>query len=146
MAKSYYSTVFEQSADRIWSVLRDFGNYTVWVDGVDEAYIEEGKSGDAVGAIRFIRMGDARSRQKLRAHSDIERCYTYELCEPHRFPIRNALATIRVSPITDTSRSFVEWWLTFDCVEHEYDHWTAFFATSFAGWLESLRGHLDKAA
>jgi hypothetical protein len=31
MAKAYYSTVFTQSADDIWSVIRDFNNYPVWV-------------------------------------------------------------------------------------------------------------------
>ena len=64
MAKSYYSTVFEQPAADIWAVLRDFGNYTVWVDGVDESRIEDGKSGDAVGAIRNIRMGETLVRQR----------------------------------------------------------------------------------
>jgi hypothetical protein len=146
MAKSYYSTVFEQSADQVWSVLRDFGNYTVWVDGVDEAYVEEGKPGDAVGAVRFVRIGDTRIRQRLRAHSDVERCYTYELCQPYRVPVRNGLATIRVTPVTDTGQSFIEWWVTFDCAEAECDHWTEFFVTSFAGWLASLRRHMDRAA
>jgi Polyketide cyclase / dehydrase and lipid transport len=146
MAKSYYSTVFNQSADIVWSVLRDFGNYTVWAEGVDEAYVEGGKSGDAVGAVRFVRVGETRIRQKLRAHSDVERCYTYELCEPYRFPVRNGLATIRVTPVTDTGQSFIEWWVIFDCAEHEYDHWVEFFATSFARWLASLRRQLDKAA
>jgi hypothetical protein len=46
MARSYYSTVFDESADRVWSAIRDFGNYTLWVDGVDEVRIEDGKSGD----------------------------------------------------------------------------------------------------
>jgi hypothetical protein len=46
MAKSYYSTVFAQTADQIWAVIRDFSNYTVWVEGVSETFIEEGKSGD----------------------------------------------------------------------------------------------------
>ena len=27
MAKSYYSTVFDQSADAVWNVIRDFNNY-----------------------------------------------------------------------------------------------------------------------
>src|SRR5262245_5267767 len=29
MARSYYSTIFEQSADEIWNVIRDFNNYPV---------------------------------------------------------------------------------------------------------------------
>jgi hypothetical protein len=30
MARSYYSTIFEQSADEIWNVIRDFNSYPVW--------------------------------------------------------------------------------------------------------------------
>jgi hypothetical protein len=40
--KAYYSNVFPQSADHIWSVIRDFNNYPVWVDGAGESHIEEG--------------------------------------------------------------------------------------------------------
>ena len=29
MTKAYYSTIFEQSADAVWSVIRDFNNYPV---------------------------------------------------------------------------------------------------------------------
>ena len=28
MTKSYYSTVFEQRADPVWTIIRDFGKYT----------------------------------------------------------------------------------------------------------------------
>lgn len=142
MARSYYSTVFEQSANEVWSVIRDFNNYTVWVEGTSESYIEEGKSGDAVGAIRNVHIGSANIRQKLLAHSDLNRSQTYEFCPPIPYPLRNYEATLRVTPIVDGNRAFIEWWATFDCAAEEYDHWTVFFANSFKKWLESLRAHL----
>jgi hypothetical protein len=142
MAKAYYSTVLEHSADQVWLVLRDFGNYAIWVDGVDEAYIEDEKSGDAVGAIRNVRMGETRVRQRLLAHSDRDRCYTYESCPPLRFPVRDFTATIRVLPVVEGNRAFIEWWATFDCSADEHEHWTALFANLFAGWLKSLRAAL----
>jgi hypothetical protein len=40
MARSYYSTIFEQSADDVWNVIRDFNNDPVWVDGAAESRIE----------------------------------------------------------------------------------------------------------
>ncbi len=143
MARAYYSTVFEPNAERVWSLIRDFGNYRLWVDGVDESGIEDGRPGDAVGAVRHVRMGGTRIRQRLLAHSDLERCYSYEFCGAPRFPVRRFLAAIRVTPIVDGERSFVEWWATFDCAAEEYDHWTGFFARSFAGWLGSLRRRFD---
>lgn len=32
MTKVYYSTVFEQTADQVWAVIRDFNSYPVWVE------------------------------------------------------------------------------------------------------------------
>ncbi|MEA2671467.1 MAG: hypothetical protein QOG45_1687 [Chloroflexota bacterium] len=146
MARSYYSTVFEQTADRIWSVIRDFGNHSVWVDGVTESHIEEGRPGDAVGSIRSVAIGDLRIRQQLVAHSDIDRSYTYDAREPYRFPVQNFRATLRVTPIVDGSRAFVEWWATFDCAPDERDRWTAYFEhEGFATWLRSLRARLESS-
>ncbi len=142
MTKAYYSTVFDQSADQVWSVVRDFGDYGIWVQGVDESGVEDGKSGDAVGAIRYVRMGETQIRQRLLAHSDRERCYTYEFCPPARFPVHDYVATIRVSPVVDGGRAYVEWWATFDCAVEERAHWSKTFANSFAGWLGSLRARL----
>jgi uncharacterized membrane protein len=47
MNKVYYSTVIDQPADRVWSVIRDFNSYPVWVEGISESHIEGGKAGDA---------------------------------------------------------------------------------------------------
>src|SRR5712692_2583662 len=54
MAKAYYSTVFEQPAPEVWKIVRDFNNYPVWVGGAGESEIEDGKSGDTVGAVRSV--------------------------------------------------------------------------------------------
>ena len=139
MARAYYSTVFDESAARLWALLRDFGNYRLWIDEVEESGIEDGKSGDAVGAVRYARIGETRIRQRLLAHSDLERSYSYEFCGAPRFPIRGFVATIRATPVTDGDRAFVEWWANFDCEAAEQAHWEGFLASSFAGWLESLR-------
>ena len=61
MARSYYSTIFEQSADDVWNVIRDFNNYAVWVDGAGESQIEADRPGDSVGAIRNVLYNGTRS-------------------------------------------------------------------------------------
>ena len=38
--KVSYSTVFEQTADQVWAVIRDFNSYPVWVASVAESHIE----------------------------------------------------------------------------------------------------------
>lgn len=38
MNKVYYSTVIDQPAEQVWSVIRDFNSYPVWVEGIDESH------------------------------------------------------------------------------------------------------------
>lgn len=143
MPKSYYSTVFEQPAGHLWARIRDFGDYE-WAGTAYQARIEDGRAGDAVGSVRAFRRDDGTLvRQRLRAHSDVERSYTYEFCEPGPFPVRDYLATLRVTPVVDGDRAFVEWWATFDCAPEERDRWTAQFTEGFAAWLASLRGRFE---
>jgi Polyketide cyclase / dehydrase and lipid transport len=145
MAKSYYSTVFIQSADTVWCIVRDFNAYPVWVDGAGASEIENGKSGNTVGAVRRVLYNGRTIRQRLLAQSDVERAQTYAFAEDGTLPVDNYRATVRVTPIVDGDRAFVEWWATFDCESSEREERTAFFSTAFAGWLESLRRTLVKA-
>jgi hypothetical protein len=145
MAKSYYSTVFEQSADAVWRVIRDFNNYPVWVDGAGTSHIEDGKTGESVGAIRNVLYKNMRRRQRLLALSDVERAQTYEFAGDTPLPVQNFQATIRVMPIVDGDRAFIEWWANFDCEPALREERVTFFRDAFAGWLESLRRSLVKA-
>ena len=138
MAKAYYSTVFAQSADDIWNTIRDFNNYPVWVDGAGESRIEDGKSGDAVGAVRDVLYRGKRIRQRLVALSDPDRAQVYEFCGAAPMPVQHYRATLKVTPVVDGGRGFVEWWATFDCAPERHDEWTVFFRDAFAGWLASL--------
>ena len=142
MPRSYYSTVFEHPAGRVWARIRDFGDYE-WAGTGYQAWMEDGRAGDAVGGVRTFRRDDGTLvGQRLRAHSDVDRSYTYEFCEPSPFPVRDYEATLRVTPVVDGDRAFVEWWATFECAAEERDRWTAQFNEGFAGWLHSLRGRL----
>jgi hypothetical protein len=143
MPKAYYSTVLDQPADVVWRTIRSFDDYAWAGTGVDAA-MEDGRPGDAVGGIRHVQTPDQPIRQRLLAHSDIERCYTYELCDPVPFPVSDYRATLRVTPVTDRDRAFVEWWATFDCAEDEREKWIEQFAhNGFEKWLASLRAQLD---
>ncbi len=146
MAEAYYSTVFEHSAAQVWSVIRDFNNYPVWVDGAGASEIEEGRAGDAVGCVRNVLYDGRRLRQRLLALSDIERVQTYGFAEEAAAPVSAYRAALRVTPIVDGDRAFVEWWATFDCEPASRDGRCDFFRDAFAGWLGSLRRHLQRHA
>ncbi len=52
----------------------------------------------------------------------------------------NYVATIRVLPVVDNDKAFVEWSATFDCPADEHDRWTRYYEQEgFAKWLAALR-------
>lgn len=142
MAMSFYSTVFEQTADQVWKTVHAFDDYQ-WADRHLSAVMEDGKAGDAVGGIRRVESDGQIIRQRLLAHSDLERFYTYEFCDPVPFPVRDYVATLRITPIVDRARAFVGWSATFDCAADDHDRWTTHFNEGFTRWLASLRAQLD---
>lgn len=143
MTEVTYSTVFNQSADQVWAVIRDFNSYPVWVATVTESHIEDGKSGDSVGAIRdFVEYG-AHIRQRLIAHSDIDRFYTYESCGPLG-AISYYQGTGRVTPIVDGNRAFMEWAVNFECPETERENCVKLLKEAMPQWFKSLRAVFEK--
>jgi hypothetical protein len=145
MARSYYSIALDRPAAEVWAVIRLFDHYA-WAGVESQTVIEAGKAGDQVGAIRRVATPDRTIRQILLAHSDIDRSYAYALCDPSPYPVRNYVATIRVSPIVETDGAFVEWSATFDCAAEDHDRWTNHFAhEGFARWLAALRRFMQTA-
>ena len=137
MAEAFYSVVLDHPAEAVWAVIRPFGHYA-WA-GVDaETVIEDGKADAEVGAVRHVTMPGRVIRQKLLAHSDRERSYTYSFLEPA--PVPNYVATLRVTPVAETGEAFVDWRATFDCAPDEQARWVDQFENKgFAVWLAALR-------
>ena len=48
-------------------------------------------------------------------------------------------ATLRVTPVIDGDRSFVEWWANFDCEATRRDELIEILRGWFEKWLQSLR-------
>jgi hypothetical protein len=149
MAKSYYSTVIDRPADAVWALVRDFNEYPRYIDGVDESVIEDDKPGDAVGAVRRFRYAGHWIRQRLRAHSDADRFFTYAGLDPFPFPAAGAggapppspidyEGTLRVTPVVEGDRAFVEWWVAYECKPEERERWNAFLEGAIAQWVGSL--------
>lgn len=146
MAKAFYSTVLGHPADAVWTVIRPFDHYA-WAGVEGETIIEDGKAGDQVGAVRRFSNAGGTSRQLLVAHSDRDRAYSYQFCDPVPFPVRDYLAMIRVVPVVADNRAFVEWSATFDCALDERDRWVDHFENNgFAKWLAALADFMRRAA
>jgi Polyketide cyclase / dehydrase and lipid transport len=147
MPKAYASTVIDLPADQVWATIRDFNGLPVWAGHmVARSEIEEGKASDQVGCVRSFHLQDgAHIRERLLSFSDLDRSYTYNF-ETTPFDVQNYTATLRVTPVTDSNRSFVEWWTTFDCAPADAPSWIDTFANGvFGGGLGNLRKHLAGA-
>lgn len=143
MARAYTSTVIDAPADEVWEYLRDFNGLPTWTGGlIATSEIEDGKTGDQVGAVRSFTLPDGTHfRERLLSHSDAQRAYSYNF-EKTPFDVDNYHATLKVSRVTDGGRSFVEWWTTFDCDRDQIDHWQGFFANEiFLGALNAVKEH-----
>jgi len=140
MARAYYSTTFAQSADTVWAVIGDFNGFQ-WAEGVGKSRIENRKGNNEIGAVRDFRYYDRTTRQRLVAHSDADRCYSYESVEPLE-TLRSCRQTLRVAPIVDTNMAFVEWISEFDAPAEERDRWQKWLTEESKKSLEKLRDYL----
>lgn len=153
MGTAYYSTVLDHDVGTTWSLIRDFNNYPVYIDGVSESVIEDGRSGDEVGAVRRFCYKGAWIRQRLSAHSDDRRTLTYAGLEPFPFPagvVDETLppsdyeGTIRLLPVIDGARTFIEWSVTVDAAPEHAASWQALLMALIPDWTSSLRATLDR--
>lgn len=115
MARVYTSSVINASATRVWARVRDFNGLSSWHPAIAESRIENGEPADKVGCIRnfSLRNGD-RLREQLLGLSDFDMFCTYSILDSP-MPLTNYVATLRLTPITDHDRTFIEWSADFDC-------------------------------
>ena len=115
MPRVYASSVIDAPAARVWEKIRDFNALPRWHPRIRESRIENGEPSDKVGCIRDFRLqnGD-RLREKLLGLSDYDMFCTYAILESP-MPLTDYIATLRLTPISDGDRTFIEWTAEFDC-------------------------------
>lgn len=117
MVKVYTSSVIDAPADRVWDEVRDFNALPRWHPNIAESRIEGNNPSDKVGCIRAFTLRDGgRIREQLLALSDWEYSCTYSILESP-MGVRDYIATLKLTPVTDGNRTFAEWTAEFDCAE-----------------------------
>lgn len=144
MARVYVSSVINAPAARVWERVRDFNGLPRWHPRIRESRIENGEPADKVGCVRDFRLqnGD-RIREKLLGLSDHDLFCTYAILESP-MPIENYVATLRLTPVTDGERTFVEWSADFDCApDAETDLVNGIGGNVFQGGFDALKRHFS---
>lgn len=145
MPRVYVSSVINAPAARVWERVRDFNALPRWHPRIRESRIENGEPSDKVGCVRDFRLqnGD-RIREKLLGLSDYDLFCTYAILESP-MPLTDYIATLRVTPITDGDRAFVEWTAEFECDDAVADGLvTGIGGDVFQGGFDALKRHFAR--
>jgi hypothetical protein len=140
MARVYVSTVVNVRHDRVWARVRDFNGLPNWHPAIAESRIEAGEPADKIGCVRdfTLRNGD-RIREKLLGLSDFDMFCTYSILESP-MGVENYVATLRLTPVTDGDKTFLEWSAEFDCApERETELVGSIGGGVFQGGFDALK-------
>lgn len=108
------STVINAPIEKVWAIMRDFGALKSYYANVDTVTLDEGSTGDQIGAVRTLVLKNGSTlKERLVALSDIEYFGTYEVMVDGT-PFENVVGTYRLYPITDCQATYVAWKTTFD--------------------------------
>jgi len=115
MVKVYRSTVLDSPADRVWRDLRDFNGLASWHPSIVSSRIEKSHPADKVGCVRNFQLKDGgQVREKLLSLSDYDYSCTYTILDSP-MDLSDYVATLRLFPVTEGNRCFIEWSAEFDC-------------------------------
>ena len=145
MVRVYVSSVIDASADTVWARIRDFNAMPMWHPGIADSRIENNEPADKVGCIRHFHTRDGGMiRERLLALSDYEFSCTYEILESP-MGVESYVATLKLTPITDGARCFVEWSAEFDCAEDRERELTELIGNGvFQGGFSALKQHFAR--
>ena len=115
MARVYQSSVINGSAEKVWERVRDFNGLPKWHPRIRDSRIEEALPSDKIGCIRNFNLQNGDNiREQLLGLSDYDMFCTYAILESP-MPLTDYVATLRLTPVTEGERCFIEWSAEFSC-------------------------------
>lgn len=99
----------------MWRDIRDFNGLANWHPAIALSRIENSHPADKVGCVRNFQLKDGgRIREKLLSLSDYDYTCMYTILESP-MDVSDYMATLRLLPVTEGNRCFIEWSAEFDC-------------------------------
>jgi NADPH:quinone reductase-like Zn-dependent oxidoreductase len=140
------STVIDAPVNAVWNLLRDFNGHENWHPIVAESAIEGGKRADEIGCVRRFRLAEGGwLREQLLKLSDRERSFTYCILEAP-IPLYDYVATVRLKPVTESSRTFWEWTSSFEAPEGEETALAALVGEQvYESGFDAVKSHFGQA-
>lgn len=138
MPRPYASGIVGADAGEVWRLVRNFDGLPEWHPAIATSRLESGTA-DGVGAVRVLELADGGTvRERLVALDDAARTYTYDILDSP-FAVRFYRSTIRVTPVTASGETFVDWWCEYDAdAAHEAELDETFRAGVYAAGIDGL--------
>jgi hypothetical protein len=112
MANVKVTDVFDSPINKVWDLIRDFGDLSAWAPGANVTKLE----GEGVGMIRHIEGGDAGYFKELcEAHDDENHTFGYTLLESPA-PVKDYHAKVKLTE-TGPDSCDIEWSSVFQPVD-----------------------------
>jgi len=142
MARAYVSSVINASSEKVWERVRDFNGLPKWHPRIRDSRIEDALPSDKVGCIRNFNLQSGDNiREQLLGLSDYDLFCTYSMLEGP-MPLEDYVATLRLTPITEGNRTFIEWSAEFSCDPANEDDLVNGISTNvFQGGFDALKRH-----
>jgi hypothetical protein len=142
MARVYVSSVINAPTDKVWDRVRDFNALPKWHPRIRESRIEDALPADKVGCIRNFNLQNGDNiREQLLGLSDYDMFCTYAILESP-MPLTDYIATLRLTPVTEGDRTFIEWSAEFSCDPANEDDLVNGIGTNvFQGGFDALKRH-----
>lgn len=120
----YISDVIDAPIEQVWALMRDFNGMTAYHPGILRSEMEGASGGDTIGGVRRLTLGpDAFVRERLLMLDDLAFAFTYTIIEG-TMPVKDYVAGVRLSRVTEGERTYAEWWADFDMVgDADRTHW-----------------------
>jgi hypothetical protein len=134
MPRPYASGVVPAPVDKVWAQVRAYNDLPAFLPAIGHSDIVEGIDGQ-VGAVRRLTLADGGDPfdERLLVLDDPGRTLTYTFTGANPFGVRRYVSTVRVSPVTDTGESFVEWWAEYDADAGQEEELNRTFAQDVFG-------------
>ncbi len=142
MARVYVSSVIGAPASRVWERVRDFNGLPRWHPRIRDSRIEDALPADKVGCVRSFHLQNGELvREQLLGLSDYDMFCTYSILESP-MPLTDYVATLRLTPVTEGDRCFIEWSAEFSCEpDQEEDLVSGIGGGVFQAGFDALKRH-----
>ncbi|HEU0118192.1 MAG TPA: SRPBCC family protein [Alphaproteobacteria bacterium] len=119
MARSCVSDIIAAPVDKVWSVVRDFGNLDYFAEA-ESCRLGDGETGSTVGAVRTVYLKSGLSAQeRLLGLDDYYYRATYALIDNPKFAYTGYVATLQLTPLTTASATLLEWSASYEVAESD---------------------------